>query len=34
LPSRQVMALLALLEIDGLVTFDAAGHVRPASMLA
>lgn len=34
LPSRQVTALLALLEIDGLVTFDAAGHVRPASMLA
>lgn len=34
LPSRQVTALLALLEIDGLVAFDAAGQVRPASMLA
>ena len=34
LPTRQVSALLALLEIDGLVAFDAAGQVRPASMLA
>lgn len=30
LPARQVTALLAMLEIDGLVTFDTAGRVRPA----
>jgi DNA processing protein len=30
LPLRQVTALLAMLEIDGLVLFDAAGRVRPA----
>ena len=30
LSPRQVSAVLALLEIDGLVTFDAAGHARPA----
>jgi DNA processing protein len=30
LPLRQVSSVLALLEIDGLVTFDAAGRVHPA----
>jgi predicted Rossmann fold nucleotide-binding protein DprA/Smf involved in DNA uptake len=30
LPLRQVSSVLALLEIDGLVSFDAAGHVHPA----
>ncbi len=33
LASRQVSAVLALLEIDGLVTFDAVGHARPAAGL-
>jgi DNA processing protein len=30
LPLRQVSSVLALLEIDGLVSFDAAGRVHPA----
>lgn len=30
LPGRQITALVAMLEIDGLVTFDAAGRVFPA----
>lgn len=29
LPARQVTAVLAMLEVDGLVTFDASGDVRP-----
>lgn len=33
LPLRQVTAVLALLEIDGLVHFDAAGRVHPAAGL-
>lgn len=34
LAPRQVTAQLSLLEIDGLVTFDAAGQVRPATVLS
>jgi len=30
LPTRQVTALLSMLEIDGLITFDVTGRVRPA----
>jgi DNA processing protein len=33
LPLRQVSTVLALLEIDGLVTFDVAGQVHPAAGL-
>lgn len=30
MPLRQVSVVLAMLEVDGLITFDAAGRVRPA----